>query len=75
LNDDGQNKHDDSQQENSELQISEINIGMGYEEDEQKDQFDNNDEQDQSDGDDVQGEMENMLSAGIIRGNLSSTLK
>ena len=48
---------------------------MGYEEDEQKDQFENNDADEQSDGDDVQGEMENMLSAGIIRGNLSSTLK
>jgi hypothetical protein len=48
---------------------------MGYEEDEQKDQFENNEDPEISDGDDVQGEMENMLSAGIIRGNLSSTLK
>jgi hypothetical protein len=49
---------------------------MGYEEDDQqKDQFENYDDPEISDGEDVQGEMENMLSAGIIRGNLSSTLK
>ena len=47
---------------------------MGEEEEQGASDLDQMEDED-ADNDELQGEMENLLSAGIIRGNLSSTLK